>query len=136
MCGLRYSEVTRASSLLNAEVDSKLARLKTGNFYSVSATLHVYRNVESEAKDEVAFIKKEFKFRKRMAPSVLGSLITVPFTSSFGAKGFYVTGRICAHLLVGHSLLAQSVPQPLVVCWVSPCLHGIFFFDVRRVFSS
>jgi len=38
----------------------------------------VYSKVESEPKDEVATIEREFKFRKRMALSVLGSLITVP----------------------------------------------------------
>jgi len=38
----------------------------------------VYSKVESEPKDEVATIEREFKFRKRMALSVLGSLITIP----------------------------------------------------------
>ena len=38
----------------------------------------VYSKVESERKDEVATIEREFKFRKRMAFSGLGSLITVP----------------------------------------------------------
>jgi len=38
----------------------------------------VYSKVKSEPKDEVATIEQKFKFRKRMALSVLGSLITVP----------------------------------------------------------
>jgi len=33
---------------------------------------------ESKPKDEVATNEREFKFRKRMGLSVLGSLITVP----------------------------------------------------------
>ena len=37
----------------------------------------MYTKVESEPKHEVAS-EREFKFRKRMALSVLGSLITVP----------------------------------------------------------
>ena len=38
----------------------------------------MYTKVESEPKDKVATTEREFKFRKRMALSVLGSLITVP----------------------------------------------------------
>ena len=38
----------------------------------------MYSKVESEPKREVAIIVREFKFRKRMAFSVLGSLRTVP----------------------------------------------------------
>ena len=38
----------------------------------------MYSKVGSEPKDEVASIEREFKFRKRIAFSVLGSLITVP----------------------------------------------------------
>ena len=38
----------------------------------------MYSKVESEPKHEVAIIEREFKFRKRMAFSVLGSLRTVP----------------------------------------------------------
>ena len=38
----------------------------------------MYSKVESEPKDDVAIIEGEFKFRKRMAFSVLGSLRTVP----------------------------------------------------------
>ena len=38
----------------------------------------MYSKVGSEPKDEVAAFEREFKFRKRMALSVLGSLITVP----------------------------------------------------------
>ena len=37
----------------------------------------MYSKVESVPKDEVVTIEREFKFRKRMALSVLGSLITV-----------------------------------------------------------
>ena len=38
----------------------------------------MYSKVESEPKHEVAIIEREFKFRERMAFSVLGSLGTVP----------------------------------------------------------
>ena len=37
----------------------------------------MYSKVESEQIDKVATIEREFKFRKRMALPVLGSLITV-----------------------------------------------------------
>ena len=37
----------------------------------------MYSKVKSEPKDEVSTIEREFKFRKRMAFSVLGSLRTV-----------------------------------------------------------
>ena len=43
----------------------------------------MYTKVESEPKGEVATIEREFKFRKRMALSVLGTLITVPFVYKF-----------------------------------------------------
>ena len=42
--------------------------------------------VESEPKHEVAIIEREFKFRKRMAFSVLGSLRTVPLHSTLAVK--------------------------------------------------
>ena len=42
----------------------------------------MYSKVESEPKHEVATIKRKFKFRKRMAFSVLGSLRTVPLHST------------------------------------------------------
>ena len=42
----------------------------------------MYSKVESEPKHEVAIIEGEFKFRKRMAFSVLGSLRTVPLHST------------------------------------------------------
>ena len=38
----------------------------------------MYSKVESEPKDQVTTIEREFKFRKRTALSVLGSLTTVP----------------------------------------------------------
>ena len=38
----------------------------------------MYSKVESTPKDEVATIEQEFKFRTRLALSVLGDLITVP----------------------------------------------------------
>ena len=37
----------------------------------------MYSKVESEPKHEVATIEREFKFRKRVAFSVLGSLLNV-----------------------------------------------------------
>ena len=46
----------------------------------------VYRKVESEPKHEVATIEREFKFRKRMAFSVLGSLRTVPLHSTLAVN--------------------------------------------------
>ena len=42
----------------------------------------MYSKVESEPKHEVAIIKGEFKFRKRMASSVLGFVRTVPLHST------------------------------------------------------
>jgi len=62
------------SSLLNAEVDSKLARLRTGNFkrhYHFRS--EVYSMVESEPKDEVAIIEREVRLRKRITLSFLES---------------------------------------------------------------
>ena len=42
----------------------------------------MYSKVESEPKLEVSIIEREFKFRKRMAFFVLGSLRTVPLHST------------------------------------------------------
>ena len=42
--------------------------------------------IESEAKHEVAIIEREFKFRNRMAFSVLGCFITVPLHSTLAVK--------------------------------------------------
>ena len=47
---------------------------------SVPFRSEVYSKVESE--HEVAIIEREFKFRKRVAFSVLGSLRTVPLHST------------------------------------------------------
>ena len=41
----------------------------------------MYSKVESEPKHEVAITEREFKFRKRMTLSVLGSLRIVPLHS-------------------------------------------------------
>ena len=65
MCGQRYSEETGAFSLIKF--------LTSVPFWS-----EVYSEAESEPKHEVAIIEREFKFRKRMAFSVLGTLRTVP----------------------------------------------------------
>ena len=46
----------------------------------------MYGKVESEPKHEVAVIEREFKFRKRMAFSVLGSLRTVPLHSTLAVN--------------------------------------------------
>ena len=46
----------------------------------------MYSKVESESKHEVATIKRELKFRKRIAFSVLGSLITVPLHSTLAVN--------------------------------------------------
>ena len=46
----------------------------------------MYSKVESESKHEVAIIKREFKFRKRMAFFVLGSLRTVPLHSTLAVN--------------------------------------------------
>ena len=48
--------------------------------------LEVYSKFESEPKHEVATIEREFKFRKRMAFSVLGSLRTVPLYSTLAVN--------------------------------------------------
>ena len=71
MCGQRYSEVTCAFSLI------KFPTSKKCHFRS-----KVYSKVESDPEHEVATIKRELKFRKRMAFSVLGSLRTVPLHST------------------------------------------------------
>ena len=47
----------------------------------------MYSKVGSEPKDEVATIERDFKFRKRMALSVLGSLISVHLTSAVNNLG-------------------------------------------------
>jgi len=55
------------SSLVNAGVDSKLVCLRTGNFKChCHFGLEVYSMVESEPKDEVATVEREFKLRKRI----------------------------------------------------------------------
>ena len=46
----------------------------------------MYSKVESEPKHEVAIIVPEFKVRKRMAFSVLGSLKTVPLHSTLAVN--------------------------------------------------
>ena len=46
----------------------------------------MYSKVESEPKHEVATIEREFKFRKRMAFSVLGSLRTVLLHSTLAVN--------------------------------------------------
>ena len=50
----------------------------------------MYSKVESEPKHEVAIIELEFKFRKRMAFSVLGSLRTVPLHSTLAVNNCFV----------------------------------------------
>ena len=46
----------------------------------------MYSKVESEPKHEVPIIEREFKFRKRMTFSVLGSLSTVPLHSKLAVN--------------------------------------------------
>ena len=46
----------------------------------------MYSKIESESKHEVATIEREFKFRKRMAFFVLGSLRTVPLHSKLAVN--------------------------------------------------
>ena len=46
----------------------------------------MYSKVESELKHEVATIEREFKFRKRMAFSLLGSLRTVLLQSTLAVN--------------------------------------------------
>ena len=46
----------------------------------------MYSKVDGEPKHEVATIERELKFRKRMAFSVLGSLITVPLHSTLAVN--------------------------------------------------
>ena len=71
MCGQRYSEVTCA--------------FKSDKISNVSAILSrkcTIRLKVSSPKHKVAIIEREFKFRKRMIFSVLGSLRTVPLHST------------------------------------------------------
>ena len=49
----------------------------------------MYSKVESEPKHEVATIERELKFRKRMAFSVLCSLITVPLHSTLAVNNLF-----------------------------------------------
>ena len=51
----------------------------------------MYSKVETEPKHEVAIIVREFKFRKRMAFSVLGSLRTVPLHSTLAVNNLGLT---------------------------------------------
>ena len=46
----------------------------------------MYSKVETEPKHEVAIIEREFKFRKRIAFFVLGSLRTVPLHSTLAVN--------------------------------------------------
>ena len=46
----------------------------------------MYSKVENEPKHEVVIIERKFKFRKRMAFSVLGSLRTVPLHSTLAVN--------------------------------------------------
>ena len=46
----------------------------------------MYSKVEGEPKHEIATIEREFKFRKRMGFSVLGSLRTVPLHSTLAVN--------------------------------------------------
>ena len=46
----------------------------------------MYSKVEREPKQEVAIIEREFKFRKRVAFSVLGSLRTAPLHSTLAVS--------------------------------------------------
>ena len=46
----------------------------------------MYSKVECKLKHEITTIKREFKFRKRMAFSVLGSLITVRLHSTLAVN--------------------------------------------------
>ena len=74
MCGQRYSEVTCAFSLIKfLNLSAILGRKSTAKF-------------KVNPKHEVAIIEREFKFRKRMAFSVLGSLRTVPLHSTLAAN--------------------------------------------------
>ena len=78
------------SSLLNAGVDRKLVRLRTGNFkHHCHFRLEVYSMVESEPKDEVATIGREFKLRKRITLSqFFGELNNCTVTFNVGSKQF------------------------------------------------
>ena len=46
----------------------------------------MYSKVEYEPKHEVAIVEREFKFRKRIAFFVLGSLRTVPLHSTLAVN--------------------------------------------------
>jgi len=65
------------SSLLNAGVDNKLLRLRTGNFKRhCHFRSEVYSMVESKPKDEITIIEREKNY------SFLESSITVPLHST------------------------------------------------------
>ena len=82
MCGHRYSEVTCTFSLIKFLTSvpfldwKRTARLK----------VHLHLRVQSKPKHEVAIIEREFKFRKRIASSVLGSLKTDPLHSTLAVN--------------------------------------------------
>ena len=50
----------------------------------------MYSKVESEPKHEVAITEREFKFRKIMVFSVLGSLKTVPLHSRLAVNNLHL----------------------------------------------
>ena len=57
----------------------------------------MYSKVESEPKHKVATIEREFKFRKRMTFSVLGSSRTVPLHSTLAVNnlGLSLLCKMC-----------------------------------------
>ena len=54
----------------------------------------MYSKVESEPKHEIAIIEREFKFRKRMAFFVLGSLRIVPLHSTLAVNNL-IRFKVC-----------------------------------------
>ena len=59
--------------------------------YLRRAVCIILEKIKSEAKREVPTIEREFKFRKRMAFSVLRSLITVPLHLTSAANNLGLT---------------------------------------------
>ena len=68
----------------------------------------MYSKVKSEPKHEVAIIEREFKFRKRTAFSVLGSLRTVPLHSTLAVNNLGLNFRFRKMSLPLHSTLAVN----------------------------
>ena len=68
--------------------------IKISNVIAIQFRSEVYSKVESEPKHEVATTEREFKFRKRMAFSVLVSLRTVPLHSTLAVNNLGLLNKV------------------------------------------